>query len=500
MKGRMVVIDLLLLVFFCSCGVLSNMIAITQENKIYVIRKDWDLKGETMCLPKGCTLTFKGGSISNGTLIGNGTVIRMEKDEVVFNNVILKGSFKAKKFPINAYNSNKLDYFYSFLEAFSGTNLYLTGNYCVSDYLGVSDCTTPQSISIDGRGYKLTLYSFGAYKIKHCRLSNIVIECRNNIDPKNKWKTDKFNFGVVGIFDSSILTFKNVSFSEETSFAYLRGFKSVEILDCREYGSYFFVYDCDNVRFCNNIIENAERGYYSIGRQTEHGQIEILNNTFRNISGGGIILSGGLKYNVKISENLLDHVGGGNAMKSCINIHPRGRILVIDNRVVANIGASSLDIDAASSEYFSEETTVTVKNNVIDVTERDNSLHGMALVGLAKLYFKKNRIKNQCFSFWDTPYLEFTGNTVVFTMEFDKETNIGAMTTHETTEKKEYQHYYKYNEFDIPPSEGTAIFNYQSKALVRIKGKRNRYSRSVGFIDQYDKIEASGDIQLYKYE
>lgn len=217
-------------------------------------------------------------------------------------------------------------------------------------------------------------------------MSNIVIECRNNIDPKNKWKTDKFSFGVVGIFDSSILTFKNVSFSEETSFAYLRGFKSVEISDCREYGSYFFVYDCDNVRFCNNIIENAERGYYSIGRQTEHGQIEILNNTFRNISGGGIILSGGLKYNVKISENLLDHVGGGNAMKSCINIHPRGRILVSDNRVVANIGASSLDIDAASSEYFSEETTVTVKNNVIDVTDGDNSLHGMALVGLAKLY------------------------------------------------------------------------------------------------------------------
>ena len=471
---------------------------LTHRNTAYIICQDYNLQGESVTIPEGCSLVFEGGSISNGTLTGNDTYVELRQETPAFNDVLLSGSFVAHKFPINAYSTNKLDYFNSFLQAFSGVELYLTEDYSATEYLGQSDGATPQSLYIDGKGHKLTLYSFGANKMSDCSLKDITIEATHNITPKNKWKSDKFNFGIVGSFDNSTILLDNVTFTNETGFAYFRGFKNLEIKNCKEDGSYFFVYDCNNVSFHNNEIVNAANGYYSIGRMTEEGQVKIYDNVFRNISGGGAILSGGLKYNVSICNNVFDRVGSGGAMKSCINIHPRGTIVVSNNRISANEGASSLDIDAARVELYDDATKVTVKNNVIERAAGGESLNGVALVGLAKLYFKNNKITNQRFSFWDTPYMEFTGNTVTFTEGFDKNTDIGAMTTHETTANKQYLHIYKKNVFVIPEAKGSVRFKYQSKEPVQIVGKRNKFSRPVEFMDQNKSLEASGDIQIKK--
>lgn len=487
-----------MIAFFCSCGVSSGMMATAQGNKVYVVKEDWDLKGEKVSLPQGCTLKFEGGSIKNGTLVGNGTLVKMEQEGIAFDDVVLQGSFVAEEFPINAYCTNNLDYFYGFLQAFSGANLYLTDDYSATEYLGISDGTTPRSLNIDGMGHKLTLYSFGAYKVQQGSIKNVTIDCRNNIDPKNKWKQDRFTFGVVGEFDKSALKMENVIFTKECGFAYIRGFKKLEVSRCKENGSYFFVYDCNEVSFHNNSIVNAANGYYSIGRMTEAGKVEIRDNEFCNIKGGGVILSGGLKYNVSITKNVLENVGGGGAMKACINIHPRGTINVCRNRIVANKGATTLDIDAAGEKYFSNKTTVTVENNIIRNVAGDISIHSMALVGLGKLYFRHNEIKDQLFYFWDTPYMEFCNNTMAYSKGFDNNVNIGKMSTHAVTEGMDYQHIYRDNVFDIPSSKGYVKFEYLSKAKVRIKGERNRYSKPVSFVDQYKKFEATGDIRIYK--
>lgn len=471
---------------------------ITQKNVIYVIRHRFDLQGESVSIPDGCTLRFEGGCITNGILTGRETYVELKKSKPVFKDVLLKGIFKSDKFPINCFISNKLDFFYSFLQAFSGTNLYLIRDYSVTDYLGEIDGATPRSLVIDGRGHKLTLYSFGAYKLEQCCLKNITIESRNNISPKNKWKTDKFNFGLVGCFEKSTLEIENVTFTKECGHAYLRGFKKLEISNCSEDGSYFFVYDCDNVSFHNNSIANSTGGYYSIGRQTESGKVEIHDNVFRNINGGGIILSGGLKYNVSIVNNELENVGGGGAMKSGINIHPRGTINVSNNRIIANKGASTLDIDAARAEYYSNQNVVTVENNVIELRAGESGTNSMALVGLAKLYLRNNSIKDQVFYFWDTPYMEFCNNTVSFSQGFDKSTYIGKMSTHPQTESYNYKHIYRNNTFDIPYAKGYVFFEYISKAPVRIIGEGNAYSNRIDFVDQYKKFDASGDIKIYR--
>lgn len=41
---------------------------ISEPNVIYIIQYDYDLRGETITIPEGCTLDFQGGSFSNGTL------------------------------------------------------------------------------------------------------------------------------------------------------------------------------------------------------------------------------------------------------------------------------------------------------------------------------------------------------------------------------------------------------------------------------------------------
>lgn len=48
---------------------------INDANTVYEIRYDFDLNGTEITIPEGCTLKFNGGSLCNGTLIGNNTII-----------------------------------------------------------------------------------------------------------------------------------------------------------------------------------------------------------------------------------------------------------------------------------------------------------------------------------------------------------------------------------------------------------------------------------------
>lgn len=48
---------------------------INKSNTVYEIRYDFDLRGEEITIPEGCTLKFEGGSLNNGTIIFNNTII-----------------------------------------------------------------------------------------------------------------------------------------------------------------------------------------------------------------------------------------------------------------------------------------------------------------------------------------------------------------------------------------------------------------------------------------
>ena len=64
-----------------------------RPNVIYKITKDIDLKGETLTIPEGCTLDFQGGSFSNGTIVGQNTLISGCDNNIFGANLTIKGVY-----------------------------------------------------------------------------------------------------------------------------------------------------------------------------------------------------------------------------------------------------------------------------------------------------------------------------------------------------------------------------------------------------------------------
>lgn len=65
---------------------------LTQSNTIYEIRYDFDLDGQEITIPEGCVLDFQGGSLRNGTIIGQVTKLS-GKSISIFNNVDIDGTW-----------------------------------------------------------------------------------------------------------------------------------------------------------------------------------------------------------------------------------------------------------------------------------------------------------------------------------------------------------------------------------------------------------------------
>lgn len=68
---------------------------ISEPNTIYHIQYDYDLNGETITIPEGCILQFNGGSINNGYILGNKTIV----DSIptyIFKDVIFEGTFEGE--------------------------------------------------------------------------------------------------------------------------------------------------------------------------------------------------------------------------------------------------------------------------------------------------------------------------------------------------------------------------------------------------------------------
>ena len=82
-------------------GVGKNVLTqamVNTANTIYHIQYDYDLNGQTITLPAGCVLEFDGGSLTNGTIVGNGTLIVASSS--VFRNVTLNGSYTNEYFDL----------------------------------------------------------------------------------------------------------------------------------------------------------------------------------------------------------------------------------------------------------------------------------------------------------------------------------------------------------------------------------------------------------------
>lgn len=68
--------------------------AFNSSSTIYHIQYDYDLDGRTIVVPNNCVLLFEGGSLSNGTIVGNDTVINAQLIKIFNEDISLDGTWK----------------------------------------------------------------------------------------------------------------------------------------------------------------------------------------------------------------------------------------------------------------------------------------------------------------------------------------------------------------------------------------------------------------------
>lgn len=78
---------------------------IKKTNTRYIIQYDYDLNEKTITIPEGCVLQFEGGSLSNGTLVGNNTnIIATNK---IFNSVIINGTYNISNIYLSWFDTSR---------------------------------------------------------------------------------------------------------------------------------------------------------------------------------------------------------------------------------------------------------------------------------------------------------------------------------------------------------------------------------------------------------
>ena len=87
----------------------SEHLDFSLPNTIYNISDHLDLRGKTINVASRCCLNFVGGSISNGTLIGNETGIYAPFGKIFSSDLVLKGTFKSDKIPVSWWVSDELN-------------------------------------------------------------------------------------------------------------------------------------------------------------------------------------------------------------------------------------------------------------------------------------------------------------------------------------------------------------------------------------------------------
>lgn len=70
---------------------------VSKENTIYILQYDYNLNRQTLSVPSGSVLLFEGGSISNGTIVGNSTKIEASSISIFDETMVLSGSWKVQE-------------------------------------------------------------------------------------------------------------------------------------------------------------------------------------------------------------------------------------------------------------------------------------------------------------------------------------------------------------------------------------------------------------------
>lgn len=133
---------------------------INKANTIYVIQYDYDLKEASINIPENCVLQFDGGSLSNGTIVGNNTY-DINLGIVRFNNAASDSSESYEYIKITKIPTSGFTFLYSTYNVLSKYSLLYLDNklYILSDvYDTGNDSFLNIKYLFDSISYTLDIY------------------------------------------------------------------------------------------------------------------------------------------------------------------------------------------------------------------------------------------------------------------------------------------------------------------------------------------------------
>lgn len=241
-----------------------------KPNSTYDLKRDVDLQGQTISIPKGVTIRQSGGIIKNGKLIGNKTKIIARK--AVFDNVSIQGTWDVENISTSLFRD--LSYENSLRDVMAlaspSQNNYVRiekGNYFISldekHKVGIS-VPSKTHLVIDGN-IILRPNSLSYYEIVNTKGSDITISGRGSIVGDKHSHTGSQGEWGMGLY----IRGKNINV------------RNITIRDC--WGDCIYVgNDARNVHIDKCLLDNGRRQGISI---TSARNVYINDCVIKNVSG-----------------------------------------------------------------------------------------------------------------------------------------------------------------------------------------------------------------------
>lgn len=390
---------------------------ITKANTIYEIRYDFDLNGEEVTIPEGCVLKFEGGSLRNGSVIGNKTKIT---GNPLFE-VLIYGTWTNNEFMSSwVVQTADTDKYTNIIESILQLNCIFILDCNIT--LNGLKTINADNICIKGNNHTITnLY----IKVKESvNISDTSLICDSEIDhiiriveegnliinnvkiksntSKYAIRTDKLNVCQINLCEITGIRNYGIRIDGETVNAnikncYIHDIGNNESVDNVRANIVGLIVGSTNVR-CpyahieNVIVENVQCGY---ANGNDFGEAHGI-----SVYGDYSIIEG---CTVKNIYTLIDGVISDSGT-DCEAIYSKGNNIIIHNNnvIYANGGNSDGAITAKDGDnvkitnntiYVKYGTAVVITENYCEIKNNLIVCEGDAKVGIRAYTYEGNHIK-----------------------------------------------------------------------------------------------------------
>lgn len=278
---------------------------INQQNTVYEIRYDYDLNDQEITIPEGSTLKFEGGSLSNGAINCNDTIIKGDAYQI-FSNVIINGSHSDEAYIEWFYSTQDNSYNKAFkdtLHSFRTLNFISRKIYMFDE--GIIDCCSLEKpYSLNGNHCIFKNFSL-AYDIRkddtmmpndssgiasHCPIIKDILFDRSNINEHLRYPAFitarrieitgcgfigyTYCIGMTPVYIDSIIV-NNVSQWDNLNFIVCCDYDGNVIEDRTFNGDWFYISNTDFLNHQNIVFGGIKSSFSIIFNNCLHGILQL---------------------------------------------------------------------------------------------------------------------------------------------------------------------------------------------------------------------------------